>query len=298
MHQFRSNGFETLHEENRREAAPRHLVPRCSRRCLSRRSPPASPPAAHRSSAAASSPPAGCLSPVYPAILALAHSASPNSLRAPSYSLLMPLTRLCSATIFVTYVTDLMAMAQHFLLSSKARTLSLRDIYKGGEEAARATFRKLRWPETDGEPVCPVCGSRGPLRDDAPPLQMRGLRGAILGNVGHDPAFAQAVLRGLARGDLPCRERGQGPFGFAACARSRDQSEVRFRPGAQNQGSAGARNGRAEAVPAKSRLTALTSAVTSALRTARKTVRTVALPRTRPASAASWWRSGSARAAR
>lgn len=28
-------------------------------------------------------------------------------------------------------------MAQHFLLSSKARTLSLRDIYKGGEEAAR-----------------------------------------------------------------------------------------------------------------------------------------------------------------
>ena len=50
-------------------------------------------------------------------------------------------------------------MAQHFLLSSKARTLSLRDIYKNGEEAARATFRKLRWPETNGEPVCPSCGS-------------------------------------------------------------------------------------------------------------------------------------------
>lgn len=50
-------------------------------------------------------------------------------------------------------------MAQHFLLSSKARTLSLRDIYKGGEEAARETFRKLRWPETSGEAVCPFCGS-------------------------------------------------------------------------------------------------------------------------------------------
>ena len=49
-------------------------------------------------------------------------------------------------------------MAQHFLLSSKARTLSLRDIYKGGEEAAYATFRKLRWPETSGEAVCPICG--------------------------------------------------------------------------------------------------------------------------------------------
>lgn len=49
-------------------------------------------------------------------------------------------------------------MAQHFLLSAKARTLSLRSIFAGGEEKAYATFRKLRWPETDGEPVCPHCG--------------------------------------------------------------------------------------------------------------------------------------------
>jgi transposase-like protein len=49
-------------------------------------------------------------------------------------------------------------MAQHFLLSAAARTLSLRSIYAGGEEAAYATFRKLRWPQTDGEAVCPVCG--------------------------------------------------------------------------------------------------------------------------------------------
>ncbi len=49
-------------------------------------------------------------------------------------------------------------MAQHFLLSAKARSLSLRDIYQAGEEAAYATFRKLRWSETDGEAVCPECG--------------------------------------------------------------------------------------------------------------------------------------------
>lgn len=49
-------------------------------------------------------------------------------------------------------------MAQHFLLSAAARTLSLKDIYKGGEEAAYATFRKLRWPQADGEAVCPRCG--------------------------------------------------------------------------------------------------------------------------------------------
>lgn len=49
-------------------------------------------------------------------------------------------------------------MAQHFLLSAKARTLSLREIYAGGEEKAYETFRKLRWQETEGEAVCPHCG--------------------------------------------------------------------------------------------------------------------------------------------
>ncbi|WP_421952903.1 IS1595 family transposase [Pelagibacterium sp.] len=47
-------------------------------------------------------------------------------------------------------------MAQHFLLSAQARTLSLREIYKGGEEKAYDTFKAMRW--TDGEPVCPKCG--------------------------------------------------------------------------------------------------------------------------------------------
>lgn len=49
-------------------------------------------------------------------------------------------------------------MAQHFLLSAKARTLSLKAIYAAGEDKAYETFRKLRWPVTDGEPVCPYCG--------------------------------------------------------------------------------------------------------------------------------------------
>lgn len=49
-------------------------------------------------------------------------------------------------------------MAQHFLLSAASRTLSLRQIYKAGEEAAYKTFCKLRWAETDGEAICPRCG--------------------------------------------------------------------------------------------------------------------------------------------
>lgn len=50
-------------------------------------------------------------------------------------------------------------MSQHFLLTAAARTLSPKDIYRGGEEKAYAMFRKLRWHQTDGAPVCPRCGS-------------------------------------------------------------------------------------------------------------------------------------------
>ena len=46
----------------------------------------------------------------------------------------------------------------HWLLRAEARTLSVADIYKAGEDAAFETFCKLRWPETDGKPVCPKCG--------------------------------------------------------------------------------------------------------------------------------------------
>lgn len=47
---------------------------------------------------------------------------------------------------------------QHFLLSAAARSLSLKEIYKGGDDAAYETFKLLRWPRTNGEPVCPHCG--------------------------------------------------------------------------------------------------------------------------------------------
>lgn len=49
-------------------------------------------------------------------------------------------------------------MTQHFLLSAASRTLSLKEIYKAGEQKAYETFCKLRWPETNGEAVCPRCG--------------------------------------------------------------------------------------------------------------------------------------------
>ena len=56
-------------------------------------------------------------------------------------------------------------MAQHFLLSAAARTLSLRKIYSEGEQAAYETFCKMRWPETDGEPEG-VPGEMAPLLEE------------------------------------------------------------------------------------------------------------------------------------
>jgi transposase-like protein len=49
-------------------------------------------------------------------------------------------------------------MAQHFLLSAEARSRSLKEIYKGGEEKAYATFCSIRWASTQGGAVCPKCG--------------------------------------------------------------------------------------------------------------------------------------------
>lgn len=49
-------------------------------------------------------------------------------------------------------------MAQHFLLSAKARTLNLRSVMSMSESRAYSKFKKLRWPDTDGKPVCPDCG--------------------------------------------------------------------------------------------------------------------------------------------
>ena len=49
-------------------------------------------------------------------------------------------------------------MAQHFLLSPAAKTLSLAKVLRMSDEDAKSSFRALRWASTDGEPVCPKCG--------------------------------------------------------------------------------------------------------------------------------------------
>lgn len=50
-------------------------------------------------------------------------------------------------------------MAQHFLLSAAARTLSLAKVMRMTDDQAFESFKALRWSSTEGAPVCPRCGS-------------------------------------------------------------------------------------------------------------------------------------------
>jgi transposase-like protein len=49
-------------------------------------------------------------------------------------------------------------MAQHFLLSAAARSLSAAKIMRMSDSGVENVFLRLRWPATDGKPVCPSCG--------------------------------------------------------------------------------------------------------------------------------------------
>lgn len=49
-------------------------------------------------------------------------------------------------------------MAQHFLLSTKARTLSLAKVMRLTDEEAAQTFMEIRWADNSGKPYCPKCG--------------------------------------------------------------------------------------------------------------------------------------------
>jgi len=50
-------------------------------------------------------------------------------------------------------------MAQHYLLSAKARDLSLMKLFNMSEDEAFENFKAVRWSDTNGEPVCPCCGN-------------------------------------------------------------------------------------------------------------------------------------------
>ncbi len=50
-------------------------------------------------------------------------------------------------------------MAQHFLLSREAKSLTLAQVFRMTDAEAEAAFCKLRFADTSGEPSCPACGT-------------------------------------------------------------------------------------------------------------------------------------------
>jgi transposase-like protein len=48
-------------------------------------------------------------------------------------------------------------VSQHFLLSAKAKTLSLMEVARMSDDEAHASFRAVRFAETEGKPACPRC---------------------------------------------------------------------------------------------------------------------------------------------
>ena len=52
-------------------------------------------------------------------------------------------------------------MAQHFLLSPAAKTLSIASVMRMTDRQAEEMFAAIRWASNDGKPSCPHCGCLG-----------------------------------------------------------------------------------------------------------------------------------------
>jgi hypothetical protein len=114
-------------------------------------------------------------------------------------------------------------MSQHFLLSPEAKTLTLAQVFRMTETEAEAAFAKVRWPATEGAPVCPSCGGldaydcRRP--HGAPRFRCRACRGDFSITSGTLFASHKMPLKGyLAAIAIFCNE----VKGKAAPALSRD----------------------------------------------------------------------------
>jgi hypothetical protein len=50
-------------------------------------------------------------------------------------------------------------MPQHFLLSSRARSLTLGQVLRLSDEEAHRKFVEIRFADNSGKPFCPRCGA-------------------------------------------------------------------------------------------------------------------------------------------
>lgn len=63
----------------------------------------------------------------------------------------------CSFLSYPVITSRICEQMAHFLITAASRTMSLKGIMSLNDADAWAMFRRFRWPETQGEPVCPHC---------------------------------------------------------------------------------------------------------------------------------------------
>src|ERR1700730_16951578 len=110
-------------------------------------------------------------------------------------------------------------MSQHFLLSRPAKTLSLSQVFRMSDTEAEAMFRKVRWPETDGAPVCPHCGGLN-AHECRRPNGLPRLPGGFHYYKRNALCVPQAPVARLSRGHCDLLQRGQGQERAGNLARS------------------------------------------------------------------------------
>src|ERR1019366_9033889 len=130
------------------------------------------------------------------------------------------------------------AVAQHFLMSAAARTLSLVDLCDLSEEAAHQMFRRMRWPDIEGAPVCPNWLRRRLYLPVSARVQMQGLLPAVFRDQRNLACLPEAAGSDLTHGLQSVRQRRQGhqqssvePQSGAACenrVRLTSQAAMRF----------------------------------------------------------------------
>ena len=92
------------------------------------------------------------------------------------------------------------------------------------DDQAEMAFRKVRWADTDGAPVCPHCGGVDAYDcrrlKGAPRFRCRACVQGFHDHVGHAVRLPQAAAAQLSRGHRDLLQRGQGQVGAGALARS------------------------------------------------------------------------------
>ena len=117
-------------------------------------------------------------------------------------------------------------MAIHFLQSKAAKHPEPRcKVFRMTEIEAETAFRKIRWSETDGEPVCPDCGGVEPYEFRRPTGLLRFRCKACGKNftITSGTLFAahKAPLRDLSGRYRGLHERSEGQERAGALPRSR-----------------------------------------------------------------------------